>query len=230
MAPAPGPLPAIPCRGSHIPHHNRQAPAQPGARSPVQPLRFSLPTSAPCLSRTRAHSRWPSVVARCSGVRPRGSSCSMSTCPGTEGSAAAPPALPCLGPCSWGGAWTPSPPTAGQLRAPRRVAPRPLSAGAETLALGAERVLGAPRAPGRPLPRVQPWRGLTCPTQRLQTSRSPATRGELSLETPARSARCPQQHLPRGAQAGLGRPGPGVRAGGTCPGPACWHRRCCQVA
>lgn len=47
-------------------------------RSPVQPLRFSLPTSAPCFSSTRAHSRWPSVVARCSGVRPRGSSCSMS--------------------------------------------------------------------------------------------------------------------------------------------------------
>lgn len=49
-------------------------------RSPVHPLRFSLPTSAPCFSSTLAHSRWPSVVARCRGVRPRGSSCSMSAC------------------------------------------------------------------------------------------------------------------------------------------------------
>lgn len=48
------------------------------SHSPVQPLRFSLLTSAPCCSRTLAQSRWPSVTARWRGVRPRGSTDSKS--------------------------------------------------------------------------------------------------------------------------------------------------------
>lgn len=72
------PMPiSMPVSVSGQPEGARRAAA---TRSPVHPLRFSLPTSAPCFSSTLAHSRWPSVVARCRGVRPRGSSCSMSAC------------------------------------------------------------------------------------------------------------------------------------------------------
>lgn len=45
---------------------------------PVQLLPFSLVTWAPCLRRTRTDSRWPRETAKCRGVRPLGSTVSMS--------------------------------------------------------------------------------------------------------------------------------------------------------
>lgn len=45
---------------------------------PVQLLEFSLVTEALCRRRTRTDSRWPRETARCRGVRPLGSTASMS--------------------------------------------------------------------------------------------------------------------------------------------------------
>lgn len=47
---------------------------------PVQPLAFSWPTLALCRSSTRADSKFPRDTASSKGVRPRGSSISISCC------------------------------------------------------------------------------------------------------------------------------------------------------